>query len=72
MVEEIAPRPIPFISSGEAPELFMNRRLAEQAGPGAQLWELPDTGHVGGVFAHPEENGQHTVSFFDDALLYKR
>ena len=68
LVEEIAPRPILFISSGDVPEPFMNRRLAERAGPGAQLWELPDTGHVGGIFAHPEEYGQRMVSFFDAAL----
>jgi pimeloyl-ACP methyl ester carboxylesterase len=68
LVEEIAPRPILFISSRDAPEPFMNRRLAERAGPGAQLWELPDTEHVGGVFVHAEEYGQRMVSFFDAAL----
>jgi len=69
LVEEIAPRPILFISSGDAPEPFMNRRLVERAGNGAQLWELPDIGHVGGIFAHPEEYAQRVVSFFDAALL---
>jgi pimeloyl-ACP methyl ester carboxylesterase len=69
LVEDIAPRPILFISSGDAPEPFMNRRLAERAGPSAQLWELPDTGHVGGMFAYPEEYGQRMVSFFDAALF---
>ena len=69
LVKEIAPRPILFISSREAPEPFMNRRLAERAGPSAQLWALPDTGHVGGMFAHPEEYEQRMISFFDAALL---
>ena len=69
LVKEIAPRPMLFISSRDAPEPFMNRRLAERAGPGAQLWELPDTGHVGGIFAHTEEYGRRMVSFFDAALL---
>ncbi len=69
LVEEIAPRPILFISSRDAPEPFMNRRLAERAGAGAQLWELPDTGRCGGIFAHTEEYGQRMVSFFDAVLL---
>lgn len=69
LVERIAPRPILFISSNQDPEPFMNRRLAERAGPAAQLWELPDTGHVGGIFAHPEEYKQRMLSFFDAALL---
>jgi pimeloyl-ACP methyl ester carboxylesterase len=72
LVEEIAPRPILFISSGDAPEPFANRRLAERAGPNAQLWELPDTGHVGGMSAHPEEYKERLVAFFDAALLDKR
>jgi pimeloyl-ACP methyl ester carboxylesterase len=69
LVEQIAPRPILFISSRDAPEPFMNRRLAERAGLSAQLWELPDTGHVGGIFAHPEEYKERMISFFDAALL---
>jgi hypothetical protein len=36
-VAEIAPRPVLLISSKEQPEPFMNRRLYEHAGPGAQL-----------------------------------
>jgi hypothetical protein len=69
LVEEIAPRPILFISSNTAPEPFTNRRLQDHAGATAQLWELPDTPHVGGMFAHPEEYKQRMISFFDDALL---
>jgi dienelactone hydrolase len=69
LVEKIPPRPILFISSNEEPEPLMNRRLYEHAGPAAQLWELPDTGHVGGIFAHPEEYKQRMITFFDAALL---
>jgi hypothetical protein len=58
-----------FISSNQELEPFMNRRLYERAGPTAQLWELPDTGHVGGIFAHPKEYKQRLISFFDAALL---
>jgi pimeloyl-ACP methyl ester carboxylesterase len=69
LVRKIAPRPILFIASNQDPEPFMNRRLREHAGPTAQLWELPDTGHVGGIFAHPQEYKQHMLSFFDATLL---
>jgi hypothetical protein len=50
----------------------MNRRLHERAGPAAQLWELTDTGHVGGIFAHPEEYQGRMLSLFDAALLGQR
>lgn len=69
LVEKIAPRPILFISSKEEPEPFVNRRLAEHAGPNAQLWELPDTGHVRGIHQHPQEYKQRMLAFFDEALL---
>ena len=69
LVGKIAPRPILFVSSNQEPEPFMNRRLCERAGPTAQLWELPDTGHVGGIFVHPEEYTQRMLTFFDAALL---
>jgi len=45
----------------------MNRRLVQRAGPAAQLWELPDTGHVGGICAHPEGYKQRMIVFFDAA-----
>jgi uncharacterized protein len=69
LVERIAPRPILFISGNDAEEQFMNRRLYEHAGPTAQLWELPDTAHVGGIFTHLEEYKQRVLTFFDIALL---
>lgn len=72
LVEKIAPRPILFISGNQEPESFVNRRLYEHAGPTAQLWELSDTEHVGGIFAHPEEYKQRMLSFFDAALLGQR
>jgi len=69
LVRKIAPRPILFISSSQDPEPFVNRRLYENAGPNAQLWELPDTPHVGGIFKHPQEYKQRMLAFFDKYLL---
>jgi uncharacterized protein len=69
LVLEIAPRPILFISTGQEDEQYFNRRFFEQAGPTAQLWELPDTGHVAGITTHPEEYSRRMLEFFDAHLL---
>ena len=47
----------------------MNRQFYEHAGPTAQLWELPEAGHTGGIFAYPKEYGERMVSFFNTTLL---
>ena len=57
-------RPILFISTGQEEEQLLNRRFYAQAGPGAELWELPDTAHVGGIFAYPEEYKRRMLEFF--------
>ena len=41
---------------------------AEVNDPGAQLWELPDAGHTGGLRKHPAAYAQRTIAFLDDAL----
>ena len=71
LVTEIAPRPILFISTGQDDEQLINRQLYQLAGPAAQLWELPDTTHAGGISTHPEEYAQRMLSFFDTNLLKK-
>jgi len=71
LVERIAPRPILFISSSAEPEPFTNRRLFQRASHNSQLWELPDTEHVGGIFKHPQEYEQRMIDFFDEVLLVK-
>lgn len=69
LVTQIAPRPILFISAGRGTEQFMNRQFYEHAGPTAQLWELPEAGHTGGIFAYPEEYTERMTSFFNANLL---
>jgi pimeloyl-ACP methyl ester carboxylesterase len=69
LVREIAPRPLLLISTGQDHEQFINRRFYEVGRPTTQLWELPDTGHTGGIFAHPEEYIQRMLAFFDTNLL---
>jgi hypothetical protein len=53
-------------NSGHGEEL--NRGYARAAGDNATLWELPESGHVGGLEARPEEYERRVVGFFDEAL----
>jgi pimeloyl-ACP methyl ester carboxylesterase len=69
LVQQISPRPILFISTGEGTEQFMNRQFYEHAGPTAQLWELPQTQHTDGLFAYPEEYQERMLSFFNMHLM---
>ena len=69
LVAHVSPRPILFVSTGQGAEQFMNRQFYEHAGPTAQLWELPEAGHTGGIFAYPKEYKERMVSFFNANLL---
>jgi uncharacterized protein len=53
-------------SSGHGEEL--NRGYARAAGDDATLWEIPESRHVGGLDARPEEYERRVVGFFDEAL----
>ncbi len=66
---QMGSRPVLFISTGQADEQFMNRRLYAWAGPEAELWELPEAAHVGGLFAYPAEYKQRMLAFFDAHVL---
>ncbi len=69
LVKRIAPRPMLFISAGQAPyETSLARRYAEYAGSSAEAWNLPDVDHVGGILARPEEYTQKMLDFFDQHL----
>jgi hypothetical protein len=54
-------------SSGHGEEI--NRRYVRAAGSTAELWELPEAGHVGGIDARPAEYERRVVAHFDGALL---
>jgi hypothetical protein len=54
----------PNAPTGEA----LNRGYAKAAGDSATLWEIPESGHVGGMTARPEEYERRVVGFFDRAL----
>jgi uncharacterized protein len=46
----------------------LNRGYAEAAGESATLWEIPESTHVGGQEARPEEYERRVVGFFDEVL----
>jgi hypothetical protein len=43
----------------------------DAGGPTTRLWELPDSGHTGGLRTHPAEYEQRTTAFLDRALGFK-
>jgi hypothetical protein len=53
-------------NSGHGEQL--NRGYARAAGDSATLWEIPESGHVGGLQARPEEYERRVVGFFDEEL----
>ncbi|HEU4449493.1 MAG TPA: alpha/beta fold hydrolase [Gaiellaceae bacterium] len=71
LVAEIAPRPLLLVAAGEGVggEQEMNRLLAREAGPSAELWELPGIAHTKGLAERPGEYEERVVGFLDDALL---
>ena len=47
----------------------LNTGYYEAAGQPKTLWEIPESRHVGGLAARPEEYEQRVIGFFDQALL---
>ena len=63
----IAARPLLLIAAPQQrPRRGPQPRLPRAAG--AELWEIPESGHVGGLEARPEEYERRVVGFFNAAL----
>jgi MYXO-CTERM domain-containing protein len=70
IVGRIAPRPVFIIWTPNGVDTeALNREYYEAAGEPKTLWEIPESRHVGGLAARPEEYERRVVGFFDDALL---
>jgi uncharacterized protein len=71
LVGRIAPTPVFFVygEHGQDGERNLNPTYYEAAGKPKAIWEVPDSGHVGGIDAHPKEYERRVVGFFDRALL---
>jgi fermentation-respiration switch protein FrsA (DUF1100 family) len=70
LVGRIAPRPIMLIAAPNTKNgEDLNRVYYAAAGEPKTLWEIPESGHVGGMDARPAEYERRVTGFFDDALL---
>jgi uncharacterized protein len=69
LVGRISPRPVMFIAAPNSPHgEDLNRVYHRAAGQPKTLWEIPESGHTGGIEARPQEYERRVVGFFDEAL----
>jgi uncharacterized protein len=62
-------QPMLLIAAPNAPTgEKLNRGYHAAAGAASTLWEIPESDHVGGLEARPEEYERRVVGFFDEAL----
>jgi uncharacterized protein len=71
LVGNIAPTPVLFIygEHGQDGERNLNPTYYAAAGEPKAIWKVPDSGHVGGIDAHPRTYERLVIAFFDQALL---
>jgi dienelactone hydrolase len=71
LVARISPTQVFFIygEHGQPGERNLNPTYYAAASPPKQMWEVPGSGHVGGIVAQPEEYERRVVGFFDRTLL---
>jgi pimeloyl-ACP methyl ester carboxylesterase len=69
VLPEIGSRPVLLIGAGgDKAEIPVTRLYAEAAGSSAQVWEIPEAGHTGGLRARPAEYERRVIAFLDGAL----
>ena len=62
-------QPMMLIAAPNAPTgETLNLGYAHAAGASATLWEIPESTHVGGMAARPQEYERRVIGFFDRAL----
>ena len=72
VVAGIAPAPVLFLygEDGQQQEIDLNPKMAHQAASSPkQIWEIPDSTHVGGLTAQPQEYERVVIEFFDRHLI---
>jgi hypothetical protein len=71
LAARIAPKPVFFIYAipGQGGEAELTKTFYDAAREPKQLWQVPGSGHTGGIEAQPAEYERRVVGFFDDALL---
>jgi len=73
LVGRIDGTPVFFIygEHGQEGERNLNPTYYREAHEPKAIWEVPGSGHVGGIDARPKEYERRVVGFFDEALLGK-
>jgi uncharacterized protein len=71
LVRRIAPTPVLIIygEHGQAGERNLNPTYYRSAREPKEIWEVPGSGHVGGITAQPKEYERRVIGFFNRALL---
>jgi fermentation-respiration switch protein FrsA (DUF1100 family) len=71
---QISPRAVFFIygEDGQQVEKDMNPVYYAAAFPPKAIWEVPGSGHAGGIEAQPEEYERRVIGFFDRELLDRK
>lgn len=71
LVPRISPTPVFFIygEHGQEGERDLNPTYYAAASAPKQIWEVPASGHVGGIAVRPDEYERRVVGFFDRTLL---
>jgi uncharacterized protein len=68
LMPRIAPRPVLLIASGgDANEIPTNRAYRD-AGPSAELYEIPEAGHTSGLAVRPREYEARVTAFLGEVL----
>ena len=73
IVADIAPTPVLFIygEHGQDGERNLNPTYYKAAKRPKAIWEVPGSGHAGGIDSRPKQYERRVVSFFGNALLNK-
>jgi uncharacterized protein len=74
LVARIAPTPVFFIygEHGQDGERNLNPQYFAAAHAPKRIWEVPGSGHVGGITARPKQYERRVTEFFDRTLLKER
>jgi hypothetical protein len=67
-VRDMTPRPLLIIAGADPDEAAANRLFHDIAPDRVELWLLPDTPHIQGLWRHPEEWEQRVVAFLAASL----
>jgi uncharacterized protein len=70
LAPKIAPSSVFFVygERGQPAEQPANQAFYAAAGQPKAIWEVPESGHIGGIDAQPAEYERRVVAFFDKAL----